>query len=345
MSLSGARCNVVADGVSQCRFSETGDHFSWSKVTTQVNGIIIGTMAITHFGEMKVVNHTTGEACVLEFERHGLLDFGPEQGRITGALRSQSGAARYALEGSWDVHAGNLCAASAAPAAAPAEGASAEGGAAAAGLEEKVVMAPGEEPAELFRVAARPADSARQYNFTQFAIGLNQRPGPARRHGGAVGLPAPTDTTLRPDVRAMEEGNITLAADEKHRLETKQRAARKVRKDSGEHGRQKRTAVTMPASFAGCCRLLSFVVALMSDARLSGCFRRGAGAAVVPKREGRVARSRRVGLQGRVLGRAGGRAVRERRRSAARLRRPLLTTIGQLAQGELQGVCCVGMSE
>ena len=93
-----------------------------------------------------------------------------------------------------------------------------------------------EEPAELFRVEPRPAESARQYNFTQFAIGLNQRPGPAKRDGGVIGRPAPTDTSLRPDVRAMEEGNMTLAADEKHRLEVKQRVARKARKDAGEHG-------------------------------------------------------------------------------------------------------------
>ena len=93
-----------------------------------------------------------------------------------------------------------------------------------------------EEPAELFRVEPRPDDSARQYNFTHFAIGLNQRPGPAKSDGGVIGRPAPTDTTLRPDVRAMEEGNMTLAADEKHRLEVKQRAARKLRKDAGKHG-------------------------------------------------------------------------------------------------------------
>jgi hypothetical protein len=117
------------------------------------------------------------------------------------------------------------------------------------------VMAPGEEPAELFQVAARPADSGRQYNFTQFAIGLNQHPGLARRDGGAVGLPAPTDTTLRPDVRAMEEGNMTLAADEKHRLETKQRAARKARKDTGERGKQSPLAVLCARVFC-CCSCL-----------------------------------------------------------------------------------------
>ena len=95
----------------------------------------------------------------------------------------------------------------------------------------------GEEPAELFRVTPRPEDSTRQYNFTKFAIGLNQRPPIPKRDGGKIGRPAPTDTTLRPDVRAMEEGNMTLAADEKHRLEVKQRAARKRRKDAGEQGK------------------------------------------------------------------------------------------------------------
>ena len=40
---------------------------------------------------------------------------------------------------------------------------------------------------------------------------------------------APTDSRFRPDQRALEEGNFKLAASEKHRLEEKQRAARKAR--------------------------------------------------------------------------------------------------------------------
>lgn len=44
----------------------------------------------------------------------------------------------------------------------------------------------------------------------------------------------PTDSRLRPDIRLMEEGFIERAAEEKTRLEEKQRDARKARKSRKE---------------------------------------------------------------------------------------------------------------
>ena len=38
----------------------------------------------------------------------------------------------------------------------------------------------------------------------------------------------PTDSRFRPDQRALENGEFHLAASEKHRLEEKQREARKI---------------------------------------------------------------------------------------------------------------------
>ena len=46
-------------------------------------------------------------------------------------------------------------------------------------------------------------------------------------------LPA-TDSRLRPDLRALENGEVKLAATEKHRLEEKQRVQRKEREKKGE---------------------------------------------------------------------------------------------------------------
>ena len=47
---------------------------------------------------------------------------------------------------------------------------------------------------------------------------------------------APTDTRVRPDQRALENGEMTLAADEKTRLEEKQRSVRKyMEKKKIEH--------------------------------------------------------------------------------------------------------------
>jgi hypothetical protein len=44
----------------------------------------------------------------------------------------------------------------------------------------------------------------------------------------------PTDSRFRPDIRLMEEGQIERAAQEKTRLEEKQRDARKARRNRKE---------------------------------------------------------------------------------------------------------------
>jgi hypothetical protein len=68
-----------------------------------------------------------------------------------------------------------------------------------------------------------PAQHDWQYFFTGFAINLNYLPENMKRR-----IPR-TDSRLRPDLRALEENNLEVAAEEKHRLEEKQRAIRKKR--------------------------------------------------------------------------------------------------------------------
>lgn len=63
--------------------------------------------------------------------------------------------------------------------------------------------------------------------MTQFAITLNDN------NAKLIKWVAPTDTRLRPDQRAMEEGQYDKASDEKHRVEEKQRAAKKAREAKG----------------------------------------------------------------------------------------------------------------
>ena len=65
-----------------------------------------------------------------------------------------------------------------------------------------------------------------QYFFTQFAIQLNNLPDELKPK-----LP-PTDSRLRPDQRALENGDLDQAAEEKNRLEEKQRALRKWREEN-----------------------------------------------------------------------------------------------------------------
>lgn len=78
----------------------------------------------------------------------------------------------------------------------------------------------------LWQVRPRPEDSSQFYNFTYFALSLNELRDEMKKV-----LP-PTDSRLRPDIRLLEEGDVDSASSEKNRLEEKQRDARKNRKGS-----------------------------------------------------------------------------------------------------------------
>ncbi|XP_055951175.1 oxysterol-binding protein-related protein 2-like isoform X1 [Argiope bruennichi] len=79
----------------------------------------------------------------------------------------------------------------------------------------------------LWQVQQRPDDSLKYYNFTSFAMALNEL------QDWMKTLPK-TDSRLRPDIRMLEQGDTEGAATEKNRLEEKQRDARKQRKKKKE---------------------------------------------------------------------------------------------------------------
>lgn len=80
----------------------------------------------------------------------------------------------------------------------------------------------------LWQVQPRPNDSEKYYNFTNFAMSLNELSQELKSK-----LPL-TDCRLRPDIRKLEEGDTEGAASEKNRLEEKQRESRKQRKKRKE---------------------------------------------------------------------------------------------------------------
>lgn len=79
----------------------------------------------------------------------------------------------------------------------------------------------------IWRAGTMPPDHQRYYGFTRFAMELNEL------GADAHALP-PTDTRLRPDQRALEEGDLRAAEQLKSQLENAQRDRRKRREESGE---------------------------------------------------------------------------------------------------------------
>ena len=78
----------------------------------------------------------------------------------------------------------------------------------------------------LWMVESRPENSTDYYNFTRFTFCLNELSEELKKV-----LP-PTDSRFRPDIRLLELGDLDMAADEKSRVEEKQREVRKEMKKS-----------------------------------------------------------------------------------------------------------------
>ncbi|XP_058143267.1 proteasomal ubiquitin receptor ADRM1 [Dasypus novemcinctus] len=207
--------------------------YTWTNPTCCVHNVIIGKLWIEQYGTVEIVNHRTGDKCVLNFKSCGL--FGKELHKVEGHIQDRNKKKLFLIYGKWteclwgiDVAAlGSLqkqekrgdCARRGkleGPASAGSDEADDVPNA-----QETVQVLPGSKL--LWRVNARPPNSAQMYNFTSFAVSLNEL-----QKGMEKALP-PTDCRLRPDIRGMELGNMDLASREKERLEEKQREARRER--------------------------------------------------------------------------------------------------------------------
>jgi hypothetical protein len=189
--------------------------YTWKKVTSSVIGIITGSPTVDNYGPMEIKNWTTGEVCVLDFKARGWKASSAYQ--ITGRVNDKDGQPRFSIGGRWN----NKIYARLTP------------GYEATPEEPK----PGNmhrhgsiaEPNQAFLVwEANKRPTGIPFNLTPFVVTLNDI-NPTLQPW----LP-PTDTRLRPDQRAMEDGQYDFAATEKNRVEEKQRARRREREEKGE---------------------------------------------------------------------------------------------------------------
>lgn len=212
--------------------------YTWTNPMCCVHNIILGKLWIEQYGTVEIVNHSTGDKCVLNFKPCGM--FGKELHRVEGHIQDKSKKKHRVIYGKW-----TECMYSIDPKVFEAykkaekktggdtkkqkqeQTAETDDSDEMPEVQETVAVIPGS--ALLWKICPRPPQSAQMYNFTNFAMSLNElEPGMDR-------LLAPTDCRLRPDIRAMENGDMDTASTEKERLEEKQRDARKERaKDEKE---------------------------------------------------------------------------------------------------------------
>ncbi|KNC82935.1 hypothetical protein SARC_04782 [Sphaeroforma arctica JP610] len=190
----GKYLSIIPTGVSWIRFKKTNEKYSWTKVTTCVNNIIIGKLWIDQYGDMVIKSHTTNDVAKIKFVPYSYFSNTTPRS-VVGTVEDGNGNVAYNLNGTWDI---------------------------------SMSHSPVNDPKNIttaWTVNKLPDNADKMYGYGYFACVLNDPQ-------GAVGV-APTDSRLRPDLRALDSQVYDLAEAEKLRLEEKQRTTRKYREQQG----------------------------------------------------------------------------------------------------------------
>lgn len=183
-------------GVLTLEFDD-GEVFQWSKVTTSIYNLILGKLYCDHYGTMRIQGNNE-YSCKLKFKEQSIIDRNPHQ--VQGVVQDRSGRTVATLFGKWDESMHYV-------------------------MGDCFGKGKGSEnfsEAHLLWKRSKPPKFPTRYNFTRFAITLNELTAGLKEK-----LP-PTDSRLRPDQRCLENGEYERANAEKLRLEQRQRQARKM---------------------------------------------------------------------------------------------------------------------
>ncbi|OAL65480.1 oxysterol binding protein [Trichophyton rubrum] len=192
----GKSVEVITEGKSRLTLHSSGEHFSWSAGTQFLRNIIAGEKYVEPVGEMCVLNETTGQKTIAVFKVGGMFSGRSEEVMVK-AYDTHGEELPLGLQGNWTSSLQLT-----------------EHG----NLTNKIIWAAGP-------LVDKPQ---KHYGLTEFAVALNEITAVEQRK-----LP-PTDSRLRPDQRALEEGNVDEAEDIKARLEEAQRYRRKEMEQKGE---------------------------------------------------------------------------------------------------------------
>ncbi|KAK6619440.1 hypothetical protein RUM43_012197 [Polyplax serrata] len=260
----GKSVEIQPKGIVTVELPRWGEAYTWTNVNCCVHNIIVGKLWIEQYGTMEVVNHSTGHRAILTFKPAGWFskDLHRVEGFITDKSKKKLkflygkwtdfirctdyvNFEEYYRENAHKFRRGDDKKES--PSHTP-KRVLAKLNSLKIGVSFKSQNSQAEEDVppdipdgdipkcdssysidiphseNVWEAEPRPANCSEYYQFTNFAMMLNEVDDELRKEL------CPTDSRLRPDIRKLEAGDIDGAAAEKTRLEEKQRDARKSRK-------------------------------------------------------------------------------------------------------------------
>ncbi|KAL2045150.1 hypothetical protein N7G274_002231 [Stereocaulon virgatum] len=188
----GKSAELITEGKFRITLYPSGDRFSWTPATNFLRNIIAGEKYVEPVGTMLVVNESTGEKATVTFKAKGMFS-GRSEDVCVQTFDSYGDDLPLGLTGKWT---------------------------SSLQITEDGNVKFNEPP--IWEVAGLPKDAAKRYGFTTFAASLNEIT--VLEEGR---LP-PTDSRLRPDQRAVEDGDLDTAEAVKGKLEDAQRSRRKA---------------------------------------------------------------------------------------------------------------------
>ena len=191
ITFKGRHVQIHPQGVFTVELIERNEIYTWSNVDFLV--YVSLEPWIEQSGNMTIMNHTSGYSCELSFKSVGWFSR-KNLHRVEGFILDQNKCRKATLHGKWSE-------------------------------QFKCNQGPLRQVDStiLWQAEPRSSDSDKYYNFTQFAVMLNEMNAELEK------TLCRTDSRFRWDIRLLEEGRLEESGMEKARLEQKQRDASKSR--------------------------------------------------------------------------------------------------------------------
>lgn len=192
----GKSAELNTDGRARVLFHGSGDHYSWTQATSFLRNIIAGEKYVEPVGTMTVVNETTGAKAMATFKAGGMFA-GRSEDVTVQVFDPQGSPLPLGLIGKWTSHL-------------------------------NITNSASDTGKTLWSVGPLVDNAPSRYGMTTFAASLNEITSVELGH-----IPV-TDSRLRPDQRAAEEGDLDRAEGLKAKLEERQRGRRRVMEEHGD---------------------------------------------------------------------------------------------------------------